>query len=324
MSKERLGLSHRFLPYFFSIPIFWYLLQLHDLHLSRKWLPRTKTIRFPRSSSRTRAFPSRTRSVPLEIDDSSVVLGYAGSPQRQRRPPLVPMAGPISSTRRPEPLLLRSGRLGMCNDPYCTTCPSHYNLNGSQRSTLTVSVDSTFRNALYDGARGRARRFASSVNRCLPRIMNPHSKAVQWWAKFFALSSLVAIFIDPLFFFLMYVQQNDKCIIFDWPNIMGFVTVRTLVDVIFLANILLQFRLAYVARESGQLVDSPKKIALHYLLRYFFLDLFIVLPLPQILIFLVIETHLGTSGVNNSCPIHSKAIQTSTSACWTNTDRLHL
>ena len=50
---------------------------------------------------------------------------------------------------------------------------------------------------------------------------------------------------------------------------------------------ILQFRLAYVAPESsvvgaGELVDQPKKIALNYLFGYFLLDLFIVLPLPQV------------------------------------------
>lgn len=53
---------------------------------------------------------------------------------------------------------------------------------------------------------------------------------------------------------------------------------------------ILQFRLAYVAPESlvvgaGDLVDHPKKIAVHYLRGYFLLDLFIVLPLPQVSLF---------------------------------------
>lgn len=37
--------------------------------------------------------------------------------------------------------------------------------------------------------------------------MNPHSKVVQIWTKFFAVSSLLAIFIDPLFFFIILVQK---------------------------------------------------------------------------------------------------------------------
>lgn len=50
---------------------------------------------------------------------------------------------------------------------------------------------------------------------------------------------------------------------------------------------MLQFRLAYVNPESrvvgaGELVDHPKEIALHYLRGYFILDVFVVLPLPQV------------------------------------------
>ncbi|KAG2333222.1 hypothetical protein Bca52824_004402 [Brassica carinata] len=280
------------------------------------------------SSSRTRAFTSRTSSIPLSnptdetVNSSAVTLG----------PPLVSMAGPLSSsTRRPEPLLprpaspltrrssgyfgdleevnssdndeflkhahlRRSGKLGMCNDPCCTTCPSKYNPKASRLPSPT------FHNALYDDARSWARRFASSVNRCLPGIMNPHSKVVQIWTKFFTVSSLLAIFIDPLFFIIL-VQKNNKCIVIDWPIATTFVIVRTLTDLIFFVNMLLQFRLAYVAREStvvgaGQLVDRPKKIALHYLRGYFIVDMIIVIPFPQILVLSVIPAQLAISGTN--------------------------
>ncbi|KAL0689324.1 hypothetical protein Bca4012_089002 [Brassica carinata] len=295
------------------------------------------------SSSQTRVFTSRTRSVPLSNptdetgNSNAVTLGYAGSLPSQR-PPLVPMTGPLSSsTRRPEPLFprpappptrrssgyfgdleevnssdndellkhahrLRSGKLGMCNDPYYTTCPSNYNPKASRLPNPTVSA-STFHNALYDDARSWARRFASSVNRCLPGIMNPHSKVVQIWTKFFAVSSLLAIFIDPLFFFIILVQKNNKCIVIDWPIATAFVIFRTLTDVIFFANMLLQFLLAYVAREStvvgaGQLVDRPKKIALHYFRGYFIVDLIIVMPFPQVLVLSVIPAQLAISGTN--------------------------
>jgi len=49
----------------------------------------------------------------------------------------------------------------------------------------------------------------------------------------------------------------------------------------------LQFRLAYVSPESrvvgaGDLVDHPIKIALHYFTGFFLIDLFAVLPIPQV------------------------------------------
>ncbi|KAF2548792.1 hypothetical protein F2Q70_00023219 [Brassica cretica] len=302
------------------------------------------------SLSRTRPFTSRSRSVSLTntystidgFDSSTVVLGYTGPLGTHRRPPLVQMSGPLSSTRSSEPLflppppptstrdvsssqperypsfaalehknseeefvlkhahLLRSGQLGMCNDPYCTTCPSYYNRKAAQIPTSRVSAifDSTFHDA-----KGWARRFATSINRHLPGIMNPHSKFVQSWTKFFAFSCLLAIFIDPLFFFLILVKQNNNCIEIDWPMAHTFVAVRSVTDVLFSVNILLQFRLAYVAPEStvvgaGQLVDHPRKIASHYFRGKFLLDLFIVMPLPQILILWIIPAHLAISGAN--------------------------
>lgn len=36
--------------------------------------------------------------------------------------------------------LLRSGQLGMCNDPYCTTCPMYYNVKGRQKHSRTSDI----------------------------------------------------------------------------------------------------------------------------------------------------------------------------------------
>ena len=71
----------------------------------------------------------------------------------------------------------------------------------------------------------------------------------------------------------------------------------------------LQFRLAYVSRESrvvgaGDLVDHPKRIALHYLKGYFLIDLFVVFPLPQVNFFLF----LVIIRFENKCFLSSKLI----------------
>ncbi|KAF5469278.1 hypothetical protein F2P56_013362 [Juglans regia] len=201
--------------------------------------------------------------------------------------------------------LLRSGQLGMCNDPYCTTCPTHHNFSAAQRKNTKASLvfDPKFHNALYGDAKGWARRFLSFLQQYIPGVMNPHTKVVQHWNKFFVISCLVAIFVDPLFFFLLSTLKDEKCIVIDWPMTTTMVVFRSLTDLIYLFHILLQFRLAYVAPESrvvgaGELVDHPKKIALHYIRGFFFIDLFVVLPLPQIIILLVLPKSLGSSGAN--------------------------
>ena len=36
--------------------------------------------------------------------------------------------------------LLKSGQLGVCNDPYCTTCPTYYNFKGQQNSSKFSAI----------------------------------------------------------------------------------------------------------------------------------------------------------------------------------------
>ncbi|GMH03921.1 hypothetical protein Nepgr_005760 [Nepenthes gracilis] len=200
--------------------------------------------------------------------------------------------------------LLKSGQLGMCNDPYCTICPSVYNSKATRRKFRRTSdiFDSKFHNAIYGDAKGWARRFCSFLHSRVP-IMNPHTKIVQQWNKFFVISCLGSIFVDPLFFFVISVIQEDMCIVIDWNMTTTIVSFRSMTDFIYFLHILLQFRLAYVAPETrvvgaGDLVDQPKRIALHYLTGYFLIDLFAVLPLPQIIILFILPSHLSSSGAN--------------------------
>lgn len=200
--------------------------------------------------------------------------------------------------------LLKSGQLGMCNDPYCTTCPSYYRVKGPQaKSKSSQTLEQKFHNMLYGDAKGWAKKISSFIFLYIPPVMNPHAKVVQHWNKFFAISCLFAIFLDPLFFFLLYVEKDNKCIVLNWPMTTTIVVFRSMTDLVYLIHMLLQFRLAYVAPESrvvgaGDLVDHPKKIAIHYLSGYFLIDFFVVLPLPQIIILLILPNSLASSGAN--------------------------
>lgn len=197
--------------------------------------------------------------------------------------------------------LLMSGPLGLCNNPDCTECPAVYKAKRSHQKS-SVSLEKKLHNILYGDDDRWVKKWVSGLNSYFP-IMNPHTKVVQQWNKFFVISCLIAIFIDPLFFFLLSVQKNNKCIVFNWSLATAIAVVRSLTDFIYLLHIILQFRLAYVAPESrvvgaGDLVDQPKKIVLHYLRGYFLLDLFVVLPLPQVMILAVIPDYVGSSEAN--------------------------
>ncbi|CAM8961254.1 unnamed protein product [Rhodiola kirilowii] len=125
----------------------------------------------------------------------------------------------------------------------------------------------------------------------ISRVLNPQSKTVQQWTKFFVVSCLIAMFVDPLFIFLLFADENQKCIFINWPITTGLVVLRSLTNFLYLLHILLQFKLAYVSLKSRDLVDDLKKIARNYLCGYFWMDMFIVLPLPQFIILVTVPAH---------------------------------
>ncbi|KAG2661908.1 probable cyclic nucleotide-gated ion channel 20, chloroplastic [Panicum virgatum] len=196
--------------------------------------------------------------------------------------------------------LLMSGPLGQCDNPDCVNCPpACKNKRHFHRGSNALD------NKLHNTISGHVGGWKKKIEKILSNIpiMNPHAKVVQQWNQFFVISCLIAIFIDPLFFFLLSVEQANKCIVLNWNFATALAVVRSVTDAIYFLHMLLQFRLAYVAPESrvvgaGDLVDEPKKVAVHYLRGYFSLDFFVVLPLPQVMILLVIPKYVGLSGAN--------------------------
>ncbi|KAL7138779.1 hypothetical protein ABFS83_09G005400 [Erythranthe nasuta] len=265
------------------------------------------------------------------MSNDSNLVGSTGPSRNERRTSIVPMSSPLYLTRNHEVIfeppqlaseqkitdqeleiypsiegkhgnLLKSGQLGMCNDPYCTTCPTYYNVKRRQKYSRTSDIFDA-KNMIYGDAKGCAKRMCSSLQLYIPGVINPHAKFVQQWSKFFVISCLFAIFLDPLFFFLLSVQKDHKCIVLNWTMMTTIVVLRSMTDFIYLIHILLQFKLAYVAPESrvmgaGDLVDDPKKIARNYLSGCFIVDFFVVLPLPQIIILLILPDSMGATGAN--------------------------
>ncbi|KAL2334312.1 hypothetical protein Fmac_015525 [Flemingia macrophylla] len=185
--------------------------------------------------------------------------------------------------------LMRSEKLGMCNDPYCTTCPTYLKKASRKPST---KVDAKF---------NKNHCFYFVCSYVLGGVMNPHAEVVLQWNKILAIFCLVATFVDPLFVFLFYVKKDGNCIEINRTMRTTLVVLRSINDLIYFSNILLRFRLAYATPGSRvlghcELVDHPKKIALNYLKHGFIIDLFIVLPIPQIMVLFVLPNYKGQSG----------------------------
>lgn len=204
---------------------------------------------------------------------------------------------PIRPARTHENLLI-SGPLSRCNDPFCTTCDAYL-----VHSAPTHNSSPWVLNALF----GRSTNVQSRLqgwSKFFHLVVNPHTKSVQNWNKFFVIACLIAIFLDPLFFLLFSVNEEFYCITFNMTFAMVVTVLRSITDLIYFMHMLLQFKLAVIVQTSktsglSELVDDPKEVAYRYMRGWFVLDFIAGLPLPQIMVWLVVPHFQGTEGNAN-------------------------
>ncbi|KAJ8758729.1 hypothetical protein K2173_000450 [Erythroxylum novogranatense] len=141
----------------------------------------------------------------------------------------------------------------------------------------------------------------------MSHTIDPGSDVFLHWNRVFRFSCLLALFIDPLFFFIPSVKSNDSssCSTTDFSLGITLACFRTLTDLLYIMNIAVKFQTAYIAPSSrflgrGELVTDPKLIAKRYLKSTFSLDLIASLPLPQILIWYFSPVISPNSDQNNN------------------------
>ncbi|KAH9304065.1 hypothetical protein KI387_008469, partial [Taxus chinensis] len=120
------------------------------------------------------------------------------------------------------------------------------------------------------------------------RILDPRTELVQRWNKIFLISSLVSLFLIPLYFYMSSFRRSDACMQIDKPLAITVTVLHSITDLFYILHMIVKFRTAYVAPSSrvfgkGDLVVDPTQIAKRYFRTDFFLDLTALLPLPQMM-----------------------------------------
>ncbi|KAG7023138.1 putative cyclic nucleotide-gated ion channel 16, partial [Cucurbita argyrosperma subsp. argyrosperma] len=118
-------------------------------------------------------------------------------------------------------------------------------------------------------------------------ILEPDSDFVFRWHRIFLVTCLIALFVDPLYFYLPFIGAPG-CMQFNLGLGIVVTFFRTIVDLFSMFHMLMKFRTAFVAPNSrvfgrGDLVKDPTAIAMRYLKKDFVIDLAATLPLPQII-----------------------------------------
>ncbi|KAF5445693.1 hypothetical protein F2P56_034728 [Juglans regia] len=131
------------------------------------------------------------------------------------------------------------------------------------------------------------------------KIFDPQDKFLLFWNRLSVISCILAVSVDPLFYYLPVVNQSSDCMGIDRKLAITVTTLRTIVDAFHLIRMALQFRTAYIAPSSrvfgrGELVIDPAQIARRYLRQYFIVDFLSVLPLPQIVVWRFLQRSDGS------------------------------
>ncbi|KAL0297396.1 UNVERIFIED_CONTAM: putative cyclic nucleotide-gated ion channel 14 [Sesamum radiatum] len=142
---------------------------------------------------------------------------------------------------------------------------------------------------------GRSKVFPEGQEPEKKTVLDPGSELVLKWNRIFLVFCLMALFVDPLFFYLPSVLNRDNSSCMQTDLKLGIIVTffRTVADVFYLLHVIMKFRTAYVAPSSrvfgkGELVMDLNKIAWRYLKSEFFIDVIAALPLPQIVIWSIL------------------------------------
>ncbi|RDX95285.1 putative cyclic nucleotide-gated ion channel 10, partial [Mucuna pruriens] len=120
-------------------------------------------------------------------------------------------------------------------------------------------------------------------------VLDPQGTTLQKWNKIFVITCVMAISVDPLFFYIPVIDDKKKCLDLDGALKITASVLRTFFDLFYILHIIFQFRTGFIAPSSrvfgrGELVDDPRAIVMKYLGSYFIIDILSIIPLPQMVI----------------------------------------
>ncbi|GKV49987.1 hypothetical protein SLEP1_g56705 [Rubroshorea leprosula] len=134
----------------------------------------------------------------------------------------------------------------------------------------------------------------SARNKLEKIILDPREAFLQSWNKIFLLFCIIAMALDPLFFYIPVVVNDEtrKCLNLDKRLGIIACVLRTFMDAFHIIHMIFQLRTGFIAASSrifgtGELIVNPRTIAKRYLFTYFIIDVLAILPLPQLVILLV-------------------------------------
>ncbi|OIW05253.1 hypothetical protein TanjilG_03642 [Lupinus angustifolius] len=149
-----------------------------------------------------------------------------------------------------------------------------------------------------------------STRWCLPvatttvRKFLSDPKWVEEWNRVFLLVCAAGLFVDPLFFYALSISDTGMCLFVDGWFAVTVTVLKCMTDTLHVWNMWLQmkmkkrwFSLVGDGESGGYYSSTHGNVAVSYLKRGFFFDLFVILPLPQIVLWIVIPSLLEKGSI---------------------------
>ncbi|CAJ1957031.1 unnamed protein product [Sphenostylis stenocarpa] len=141
----------------------------------------------------------------------------------------------------------------------------------------------------------------SSFRRDFGVVLDPRAKWVQEWNRVFLLVCATGLFVDPLFFYALSISDTCMCLFLDGWLVVTVTVLRCMTDALHVWNMWLQFKMtkrsSFLARDVY--ASRGGRCALRYLKakRGFFFDIFVILPIPQIVLWMAIPSLLERGSI---------------------------
>ncbi|KAL1811537.1 hypothetical protein ACET3Z_021602 [Daucus carota] len=134
----------------------------------------------------------------------------------------------------------------------------------------------------------------------LGKVLDPRASRIQEWNQVFLLVCATGLFVDPLFFYALSISEACMCLYVDAYFAITITVLRCMTDSLHVWNMWLQLKInkhphAVNADERSRPHDtSSRTVAMRYLKarKGFFFDLFVILPIPQVVLWIVIPALL--------------------------------
>ncbi|WJX80378.1 hypothetical protein P8452_63387 [Trifolium repens] len=141
--------------------------------------------------------------------------------------------------------------------------------------------------------------FFEESSAVMHKILDPKGPMLQKWNQIFVITCVMAVSVDPLFFYIPVIVGKNKCLDLDEPLQTIASVLRTFFDLFYVICIIFRFRTGFLAPSSrvfgrGVLVGDPVAIMKRYLSSHFIIDILSIIPLPQVIVLAIIP-HLKSS-----------------------------